>query len=151
MKRYHFALEPVLRIRRVEEERAKERLQQANVALRRAITRRDDCAERHAASSAHSDASTRGDLDEERRVTDLALEALARAEAVVATAASEAALAHIAHREAAARVEMLERLEQRKRLEYTTAEQHEQAGLLDDLATIAVIRRRTEAANRGSS
>jgi flagellar export protein FliJ len=133
MKKFQFRLEPVLRVRRIQEEQARARLMEAN---------RD---------AAHAAARV------EQRLTDyeraprpagvLTFEAYERAMFHLDAAAAAVGIARAAHRdaivevearraawtEAKQRVATLERLEDRRRLEHAIAARRDEDRLVDDL------------------
>lgn len=135
MKRYLFRLAAVLRLRRVEEERARHDLAETNARLRALLVERDRLAE-HARALAGRQAADHVDgLAAERLDAELATSRLAGAERRVAEAASAAAFAQVAWTTAHRRVVALERLEERRRAEHAAEALREEIAFLDDLST----------------
>lgn len=135
MKRYHFRLAAVARLRRAEQEVARNALAVANAALRARLVERDAEAERYRTIASQHAATTPAGLSAERNDAELALERLRAAEQRVAEAASTAAIAQVTWLAAHQRVAALERLEARQREEHALAMSREEAALLDDLST----------------
>lgn len=143
MKRYHFRLAAVARLRRAEQEVARNALAVANAALRARLVERDAEAERYRKVAARNDATTSSGLVGERNDAVLALERLRAAEQRVAEAASTAAIAQVTWLAAHQKVAALERLEQRQREEHALAVGREEAAVLDDLSTARYLAERT--------
>ncbi|MDA8295467.1 MAG: hypothetical protein M0004_02555 [Actinomycetota bacterium] len=135
MKRYHFRLAAVARLRRAEQEVARNALAVANAALRARLVERDAEVERYRTVANQHSATTPAGLSAERNDAELALERLRAAEQRVAEAASTAAIAQVTWLAAHQKVAALERLEQRQREEHALATSREEAALLDDLST----------------
>ena len=135
MKRYQFRLAPLLRLRRAEEESAREGLRAANDELRRRIAVRDGRAERYRAIAAGPLATSAEALLAERQGGELAAGAVASARKAVTTAAADAALAQVAWSGASRRVKILERLDDRRRAEHAAAEARADVAEVDDLTT----------------
>ena len=136
MKRYHFRLAAVLRVRRAEEEAAKLELRAANVALREAVAARDLAAERYRALAAEG--ATTGsvaDLHAQRLHAGLLAEQVAAAERLAMERTGTAVLAQARWSKAAKRVAVLERLDARRRAEHRAEEQRAEIALVDDLVT----------------
>lgn len=145
MKKYHFRLATVLRVRRVEEERARHELLEANRAVAQAQAR---VAEREAALAAyvpqHGPVSREAFLaghDQTTRLADAVRVAAAqRSEALAIQAAQRAEWSLRAQR-----VASLERLDDRQHEAYEIELNREEAKTVDDLVTTRYARRETNA------
>jgi len=134
--RYRFRLEVVLRLRRAEEERAKEALMTANRRLRQALAARDVATDRYRALSVTLGPLSRATLDAERARASLAAESQHLAQRAVASAAAAAALAQIEWTRAAREVAVLERLDARRQAEHAELVQREEAAVIDDIVAL---------------
>lgn len=143
MKRYQFRLAAVARLRRAEQDVARNALVVANVALRARLVERDAEVERYRTIAARNDAATPSALLTERNDASLALERLGDAEQRVVEAATAAALTQVAWVSAHQRVAALERLEARQREEHALAMSREDAALLDDVSTARYLANKT--------
>lgn len=135
MKRYRFSLEPVLRARRAQEEVARQSLAAANHHLRRARSRREAALEayRTVTSSALRGPGDRDAfLDDRSRQLRLA-EALEEASKLVVQCENEAASRHSAWVLAGQRVASLERLDERRRSEWSYSEAKAEMASVDDI------------------
>ena len=135
MKRYRFRLEAILRLRVAEEEHARAVLgraeRQLHAAWRLAIpSSRADRSLRPAFGPRASDVFHR-----EEAVTGLAAATLRVAEREVALVAEAAARARVVWSEAARRVAILERLDERRRAEHEDEERRAEVALVDDIVT----------------
>jgi flagellar export protein FliJ len=139
-KRYQFRLAPVLRLRRAEYEQAALTLEQANRSLRSLITDRDGAAERCREGAPSTGGVAFSDFLAEREHEARAAAALYAAEARVNVAAAEAALARIAWTAAHRNVAALERLEEKRREEWSLENARLERLELDELATVAYVR-----------
>ncbi len=137
MKRYEFRLATVLRVRRAEKEAAQAVLMRANHELRARIAERDREAARYAAicASASTGARTLEEFRREELAVELGARVLDDAQRAVAAAAASAALAQVAWSGASGRVEILERLDARRRAEWAEEERRAEVALIDDLVT----------------
>ncbi|MDA8291442.1 MAG: hypothetical protein M0Z33_07185 [Actinomycetota bacterium] len=144
MRRYVFRLASVLRLRRAEEEQARERLQLANTRLRERILARDAEAARYRALVARAPAEDADGLRTEMHTASLAAATVDAARRSVATAASDVALAQIEWQVAARRVEILERLDDRRRMEHLAEEGRAEVAVVDDLVTARFVRDRDD-------
>jgi flagellar FliJ protein len=135
MKRYQFRLAAVLRLRRAEEEQARERLLAANSRLREVIAARDREAARYSALASNTEATTLEGLLAEQQAASLAASVVAGARRAVTTAAADAALAQIAWTSASRRVRILERLDDRRRAEHAEEELRSEVATVDDMVT----------------
>jgi flagellar protein FliJ len=134
MKRYHFALEAVLRVRRAQEEAA-------GFALAHANQRRRQAMDAHQMAMARCDALVlhRGQQDHasfalERDTTERRAAAVTSARAAV-DAATEEALARLVDWTAAAKlVAAIERLEERRLEEWHLEEQRAEMATIDESA-----------------
>lgn len=140
MKRYEFRLATVLRLRRAEQERAQAVLVGANATLRANLTRRDRETARYRALQAPSGATNPTEFRRDELRFTLAARTLSAVEREVAAAAASAALAQVAWSAASARVEILERLDARRRAEHAESEQRADLALVDDLVTARYVR-----------
>lgn len=133
MMRYRFRLEQVLRVRRAEEEVARQALQMANRRVQSAEATRRLHAERYARRGHAVGPMPLDAFHQERSSSTLAAEALASAAARLDEARTDAA----AHRErwvlAAQRVQALERLDERRRQEHAAEENVQEIATVDDL------------------
>ncbi len=143
MKRYQFRLAAVARLRRAEQDVARNALVVANVTLRARLVERDAEVERYRTIAARNDAATPSALLTERNDASLALERLRDAEQRVVEAATAAALTQVAWVSAHQRVAALERLEARQREEHALAMSREDAALLDDVSTARYLANKT--------
>lgn len=143
MKRYQFRIAAVARLRRAEQDVARNALVVANVALRARLVERDAEVERYRTIAARNDAATPSALLTERNDASLALERLRDAEQRVVEAATAAALTQVAWVSAHQRVAALERLEARQREEHALAMSREDAALLDDVSTARYLANKT--------
>ncbi len=143
MKRYQFRLAAVARLRRAEQDVARNALVVANVTLRARLLERDAALERYRTIAARNDAATPSALLTERNDASLALERLRDAEQRVVEAATAAALTQVAWVSAHQRVAALERLEARQREEHALAMSREDAALLDDVSTARYLANKT--------
>lgn len=135
MRRYRFRLESVLRLRRAEESRARDVLAAANAELRQALRARDAEARRYAALPRSLGEMTLEQYLGEAAAAALAAATLAQARRVVSVAAARVAEAQLAWSSAAQRLAVLERLDERRRVEHAVEAQREEAAALDDLVT----------------
>jgi len=145
VKRYQFRLEVVLRLRRAEEEQAKESLMAANRHLRRSVERRDVALGRYRALAAPLGPLGREEFDRERSRATLAADALQAAQRHVTSAAAAAALAQIEWSQAARKVAVLERLDARRRAEHADEERREEVAVVDDIVTLRFVTERSDA------
>jgi len=134
MKRYHFALEAVLRVRRAQEEAAGFALAHANQQRQRAL-------DAHRTASARCDALVlaRGPQDHEsfareRDTTERRTAAVKAALAAVAAATDEAVARLAEWSEAAKLVAAVERLDERRRQEWRFEEQRAEMAAIDESA-----------------
>jgi flagellar export protein FliJ len=134
MKRYHFSLEAVFRVRRAQEEAAAFALAHANQQRQHAI-------EALGVASARCDAFVlrRSEQDctsfrQERDVAERGAAAVAAALAAVDTASAEATARHADWAAAAKLVAALERLDERRREEWRLEEQKAEMAVIDESA-----------------
>ena len=140
MKHFSFRLEGVLRLRRLQEQQAKDSLLGANSVLRQQILARDAQSRRYHEVVDGAAASALEEFRAEQLAAQLCAATLAGAEQAVAYAASDAALAQIAYHQAAQIVAVIERLEDRRRAEHVAAEGRELVALTDDIVTARYVR-----------
>jgi flagellar export protein FliJ len=134
MKRYHFSLEAVLRVRRAQEEaaafalaHANQRRQRALEALARATARCDDLV-------LGRDRQDHESFRRERDVAERRAAAVASARAVLDSVTEEAEARHADWAEAAKLVAAVERLDERRREEWRAEEQRADAAAIDESA-----------------
>lgn len=135
MKRYEFRLAAVLRIRRVEEEQARETLAAANGRLRSLLLERDAQSRRYRELVGSVPATTVEGFLAELHAAHLAASVVARATRAVTGAAADAALAQVAWAGASRRVKLLERLDDRRRREHAEDLQRAEVAVVDDIVT----------------
>jgi flagellar FliJ protein len=140
MKRYHFRLATVLRLRHMEEEQAREALAAANRRLTDLVRARDLEIARYEALRGRELATTFDGLRTEQQQAELAAAVVASARRAVGLAATDAALAQIAWTSARRRVRVLERLDDKRRSEHAEAELHAEVAEMDDLVTARFVR-----------
>lgn len=150
MKRYRFSLEAVLRLRRMEEEQAREALQLENSKLRELVIARDHESDRYKALSLRPLATSATDLEAERLAHELVAESVSQAERAVIEQATRTAHAQLAFRSAEQRVEALLRLEVRQRAAHELEVQRADGLVLDDLVTAQFVRAQAEDQRRGT-
>ncbi|HVC69124.1 MAG TPA: hypothetical protein VNC61_02550 [Acidimicrobiales bacterium] len=134
MKRYHFSLEAVLRVRRAQEEAATFALAQANHHRRQAIA-----AYRAAAVRYEETELNRGEQDlaafaRERDLIERRAATVAAALMAVEAASDEAAARQAEWSAAAQLVAALERLDDRRRSEWRVEEQRAEMAAIDESA-----------------
>jgi flagellar protein FliJ len=134
-RRYRFRLAAVLRVRQAEEEQAAEALRRANTRVRELLAVRDEEAARYRSLAVASGPMTATELRQERAVAALVADTVAAADQAAMTAAANAALAQVAWSEAARRVTVLERLDERRRAEHADDERRAEITEVDDLVT----------------
>ncbi len=135
MNRYRFRLESVLRVRRAEEELARQELARANARLRAAMEIHRVEAQRYGELRTLS-----GELDSvafmsERAYAELAAATVEAARQVMDAAAAEAAARYVSWTEAARLVAALERLDDRRRAEHRIEEQRAEVAESDDMTS----------------
>jgi flagellar biosynthesis chaperone FliJ len=136
MKRYHFALETVLRVRRAQEEAAVFALAHANQQLRLAQAAHRTAQLRCEELVLDQNQQDRESFRRERDVTERRAAAVLLARAVV-DAANEEAEARYADWAAAARlVAAVERLDERRRQEWRVEEQRAEMAAIDESAIV---------------
>lgn len=133
MRRYRFRLEPVLRVRRMQEDAARGELLAATAAIRVQEQRLAERTEAYELSLKPSETQTCADfLFEQSRRSSFAAAVLEQ-RGQVREAQTQAAQAREAWSEAAARVGALERLDERQRSEHTAQMQKEDELTTDEL------------------
>lgn len=135
MKAYRFRLEVLLRIRRAEEELAREALVLANRRLMAALARRDEHADRYRSLTPELGPVSREDFFAERLTAELAAATLRAAQEELSTAGGEVAMAQATWTQARRAVRVLERLDERRRAEHSAEEQRQEAIEIDDIVT----------------
>lgn len=140
MRRYRFRLESVLRLRQAQEAQARDVLAAANAELRAALAARDAEARRYAGLPRPLGAMTADLLRQEHAAAALVAATLVHAQQVVSAAAARAAEAQVAWSAAAQRVAVLERLDERRRLEHADEARGREIAEIDDLVTSRFVR-----------
>ena len=135
MNAYRFRLEAVLRLRRSEEERARENLFRANVALRNSIERRDAELVRFNSIEIAYGTMSHEQFMAERLCAELVADSLQAARDAMGRAADAAVLAQLAWSEASRSVKALERLDEHRRLEHAEEARREEAIDVDSFVT----------------
>ncbi|MCU1495390.1 MAG: hypothetical protein JWO62_3154 [Acidimicrobiaceae bacterium] len=151
MKRYEFRLAAVLRLRRAEEEQARETLSAANGRLRAQILERDLQAARYALLARETSATTLDGLLAEQHAAGLAAAVVAQANRATTTAAADAALAQVAWTGASKRVKILERLDDRRRDEHAASDQLAEVAVIDDIVTARYVSEHRSTLGRSAS
>ena len=141
MSTYRFRLETVLRLRRADEERARMHLVAMNVALSNAIAFRDREIERLGSLATALGHVEHEQFLVERHRDDLVATSILEAKTAVNTALADAAVAQVAWTEAARAVEVLERLDEKRRSEHHLKEQRQEALETDDVVSASGMRR----------
>lgn len=134
MSRFRFRLEGVLRVRRAEESDARAALVTANVRLRQALEDRDRADVRYRQLlEGEERAGTFATFVRQRLEAGLSADRLELARRAATLAAGDAALAQVSWTKAARRVSVLERLEERRRVEHAEEENRAEVRAVDDL------------------
>jgi flagellar export protein FliJ len=134
MKRYHFALEAVLRVRRAQEEAAGFALAHANQQRQRALDVHQQALARCDALVLHRGRQDHAAFRQERDITERRSAAVRAASDKVDAATAEA-VARLADWTAAAKlVAAVERLEDRRRAEWRLEEQRAEVAAIDESA-----------------
>jgi flagellar export protein FliJ len=134
-----FRLETVLRVRRAQEESAKADLARENRQVHEASAGRDQAAQRYREVPVSSGAVAASVFQREAASADLAAATLLDAHVRLSLAEAQAAVALRQWREAAQRVEALERLELRRLEEARADEARHETASVDDLVTARYI------------
>ena len=134
MKRYHFSLEAVLRVRRAQEEAATFALAQANHRRRQAIDAYRDAVVRYEELELSEGTQDHATFERERDAVERRAAAVAAALVVVESASDEAAARHAEWSAAAQLVAALERLDERRRAEWRVEEQRAEMAAIDESA-----------------
>ncbi|HVB06571.1 MAG TPA: flagellar FliJ family protein [Acidimicrobiales bacterium] len=142
--RYEFRLAGVLRLRRAEYDQAAIALERSNALLRSLIAERDAATARCRALGSAPTGHTREDFLAGRQATEHAAAGQLAAAARVNVAAAEAALARITWAGAHRNVAALERLDERRREEWSLESARLERLELDELATVAFVREHAE-------
>ncbi|MCU1346327.1 MAG: hypothetical protein JWL70_2593 [Acidimicrobiia bacterium] len=134
MKRYRFRLEQVLRVRRVQEEQARHRVH----AAQRDVIQADERVDRrlgayHANNQAHS--GNRQSFMAQRTLGELRARAVERSRADAATARDVHGERVVEWSDTARRVEALERLDSRRRSEYSVEERRDEDRVVDEIVS----------------
>jgi flagellar export protein FliJ len=135
MKKYTFRLEAVLRVRRIEEERALADLLAANRALAEAEAELDRRLDHYRTVTLPTGALTHDRYVAARSQQDLAAGAVVAAGTARLAAEHERNRLHATWAAAAARVKALERLDERRREEHAVEVLREETIVLDEIAT----------------
>jgi flagellar export protein FliJ len=134
-----FRLETVLRVRRAQEETARAELARENREVHSAATGRDTAAQRYREVPVSSGPVAVSVFQREAASADLAAATLLDAHTRLSLAEAQAAVALRQWREAAQRVEALERLELRRLEELRTDDARRESASVDDLVTARYI------------
>jgi flagellar FliJ protein len=135
MKRFHFRLDRVQRVRQIEEDRAAAALAAANGAVTAATRFRHEREEAYAAVPREPARTGVGRFLAARGLRDLAADAVQAAAAAELLAAETAAARRQDWSVAAARVSVLDNLEDRRRDEYGLESLRAETVTVDDLVT----------------
>jgi len=135
MNRYRFRLESVLRVRRAEEELARQELARANARLRAAMETHRVEAQRYGELRTVSGEVESVAFMRERAYAELAAATVEAARQVMDAAAAEAAARYVSWTEAARLVAALERLDDRRRAEHRLEEQRAEVAESDDMTS----------------
>jgi flagellar export protein FliJ len=135
MSRRTFRLEAVLRVRRAQEETARAVLSRENARLVQAKAQRERCARRYRELPVSAGAVSESVFRREAATSDLAAATLLEANDALSLAEAEAAVALRAWRDAAQRVQALERLEARRLEEVLAEEARHETMTTDELVT----------------
>jgi flagellar export protein FliJ len=139
MSKRSFRLETVLRVRRAQEESARADLARENRQVHAATSGRDRAAQRYREVPVSSGAVAASVFQREAASADLAAATLLDAHSRLSLAEAEAAVALRQWREAAQRVEALERLELRRLEELRAEDARQESASVDDLVTARYI------------
>jgi len=135
VNRYRFRLENVLRVRRAEEELARQELARANGRLRAAMEAHRIEAQRYADLRSTTGVLEPADFRRERAYAELAAATVDAARQVLDAAAAEAAARYVAWTESARLVAALERLDDRKRAEHRADAARAEVAEADDMTS----------------
>jgi flagellar FliJ protein len=136
MKRYHFALETVLRVRRAQEEAAGFALAHANQRLGQARAAHQAALLRCEGLVLDQSQQDHDSFRRERDVTERRAAAVLSARAVVDTTAEEAEARYADWATAAKLVAAVERLDERRRQEWRIEEQRAEMAAIDESAIV---------------
>lgn len=134
MKRYQFRLATVMRVRRIEEEAARAHMLEAQAAAGRARAVRDEAAAHCRDLPVNLGPSSADEFRKERQVLELAAAALSVRQTALRVAEIEAERVRGEWSAAAARVAVLERLDERRREEHRLSVDREEIRFLDEVA-----------------
>ncbi|HEY7948624.1 MAG TPA: hypothetical protein VID75_13180 [Acidimicrobiales bacterium] len=134
MKRYHFSLEAVLRVRRAQEEAASFALAHANRQRRLAVDAYRVALARYEALELQTGSQDHAAFACERDVAERSAAAVSAAAVAVESASDEAAARHAEWSTAAQLVAALERLDERRRAEWRVEEQRAEMAAIDESA-----------------
>lgn len=141
MKRYRFALETLLRVRRAEESAARQSLARANVRVCDAASRRNDARQRYETMVREEIlGTTPAALASERIRLSLVAEVLSQADATLDVAMAARHDAERTWSSAAERVSVLERLEEKGRAEHRALARRREVASADERAAERVAR-----------
>jgi flagellar FliJ protein len=150
MNRYRFRLESVLRVRRAEEELARQELARANARLRAAMEAFRRESERYGALESAPGALDPTGFRQARAYAELAAATVDAARQVMDAAAEEAAGRYVAWSEAATLVAALERIDDRRRAEHREEALRAEVAEADDMTSARFVAADPVAAGRGS-
>jgi flagellar biosynthesis chaperone FliJ len=135
MKRYSFRLQTVLRVRRIQEEQAKTALLLANRALHDAEIERTARWNRYDSTTADTALCTVAEFEAGRFRWDMAAQSAILADHLRDARAFEVVTARHTWTAASQRVEILERLDERRRDEWQHEFDHDELVEVDDIVT----------------
>lgn len=135
MRRYQFRLATVLRVRQLEEEASRTRLLEAGRAVSRARTLEDEAREHYEAIPTRLGLVNAEEFHRDRQVHNLAAAAVRARVSDVGAAVAEVDRQRESWTQAAAKVTVLQRLDERRRGEHRLAMDREEGTVLDELAT----------------
>jgi flagellar export protein FliJ len=134
MKRYHFSLDVVLRVRRAQEEAAGFALAQANRQRQQAMDAHQSALARCQALVLHQGQQDHASFRMERDVTERRATAVSSTRESLAAATDVAAARHAAWSAAAKLVAAVERLDERRRQEWRQEVQKAEVAAIDESA-----------------
>jgi flagellar export protein FliJ len=135
MKRYAFRLQTVLRVRKIQEDQAKTALLLANRALAEADAERLRRWEKYESITVSNELCTATEFEAGRFRWDMAAQSAILSDHMREERALEVVDARDAWREASQKVQVLERLDDRRREEWQHDVNHEELVEVDDIVT----------------
>ena len=140
MKKYRFRLEAVLRVRRIEEERARGELLLANRALAEADAELERRLDHYREVAQPSGSLAHAEYVKVRSLQDAAAAGVVAAGAARLMAEAEAQRKRDLWAAAATKVRALERLDEHRRTEHAAGVLHEEILVLDEVAASRLVR-----------